>query len=129
MYSASIQAFIDDPWRAMNPIAVGRIPTGGGAPEYVVVTREGEPFARIDLYIKGDVRGPFVEVVSWARFVVVGIDSAAHLVDPATREVRTVACDFYFGHIYPLEDRLLIASASELICMDPDGRELWRRGD
>jgi hypothetical protein len=127
MYSISLQSSIDDPWRMMKPIAVGPVPTGGPTPGgYVVVTRDGEPFARIDLYY-GDGPGPFMDVVPWRGFVVVGMDSAAHLVDPMTREVRSIACDFYFGGLYPFDDRLLIASASELICLDPEGGQVWRR--
>jgi hypothetical protein len=112
----------------MAAIRVGRVPTGQPEPQqYVTVERDGRPVARIDAY--AEYSGPFTELITWHRFVVLGWDAGAHLVDPATREVRNVECDGYFGQFYPLRDRLLIATASELICVDERGEKLWRRGE
>jgi hypothetical protein len=127
MYRATFQASLDDPWRFMDPIRIGRVPTGEPEPAYVTVERDGTPVARIDAY--ADHRGPFTELITWGRFVVLGWDAAAYLIDPSDRHVRTVKCDGYFGHLYPLGDRLLIATASELICLDDRGDTVWRRGN
>ena len=127
MYRATFQGSLDDPWRFMDPIRVGRVPTGEPEPHYMTVERDGTPVARIDAY--ADHRGPFTELITWGRFVVLGWDAVVYLIDPLAREVRNVECDGYFGHLYPLDDRLLIATASELICVDDRGETLWRRGE
>ncbi len=128
MYRVAFQTSIDDPWRDMVPIRVGRVPTGESEPQqYVTVERNGRPLARIDAY--ADYSGPFTELITWQRFVVLGWDAVVHLIDPATREVTRIECDRYFGHFYSLGERLLIATASELICVDERGERLWRRGD
>ena len=111
----------------MDPIRVGRVPVGEPEPCYMTVERDGTPVARIDAY--ADHRGPFTELITWRRFVVLGWDAVVHLIDPLTREARNVECDGYFGRLYPLGDRLLIASASELICVDDSGETVWKRSD
>jgi hypothetical protein len=127
MYHATFQASLDDPWRFMDAIRVGRVPTGEPEPVYVTVKRDGTPVARIDAY--SDHRGPFTDLITWGRFVVLGWDAAVHLVDPVARRVRKVECDGYFGHLYPLDHWLLVATASELICLDDRGDVVWRRGN
>lgn len=127
MYTAALHNTIDAPWTAMEPIRVGPVPTAIGTPgAYVTVERDGKTFARIDVY---PLHGcPFVELAIWGAFVVIGWGNEAHLVDPATRGVRSISCDSYFGHLYPLDDRLLIASASDLICINEQGEPIWRSG-
>ena len=127
MYRVSFQGSIDEPWRLMDPIRVGPVPTGGAEPQYVTVERDGTPFARVDAYAAW--RGPFTELIVWQRFVVLGWDEVVHLIDPAIRETRGIPCDGYFGHLYALDDRLLIATASELICIDRGGEMAWRRAN
>jgi hypothetical protein len=111
----------------MNPIQVGCVPTGEPEPYYVAVMRDGTPFARIDAY--RDHRGPFTELITWGRFIVLGWAAVVHLVDPLTRQVRNIDCDFYFGHLYPIDNRLYIATTSELICIDEIGNVNWNRGN
>jgi hypothetical protein len=127
MYTAELHETVDAPWTAMDPILVGSVPTGAGTPGiYMTIKRDGEPFARVDAWpIYG---GPFTEVLSWGRFVVLGWNSDVHLVDPLTREVHSVECDLYFGHLYPIDDRLLIGTDSHLICVDEQGNVRWKSG-
>jgi len=128
MYRATFQRSLDDPWRFMDPIRVGPEPTGEPEPDaYVTVERDGTPVARIDANV--DHRGAFEALIAWDRFVVLGWDAVVHLIDPSTRHVRDIACDGYFGHLYPLGDRLLVATASELICVGDRGDIVWRRGE
>ena len=35
----------------------------------------------------------------------------------------------YFGHLYPSEEFLLVASAERLFRIDPDGAVKWRSGE
>ena len=127
MYRVTFQGSLDDPWRFMDSIRVGPVPTRGPEPHYITVERDGLPVARIDAY--ADHRGPFTELITWGRFVVLGWDAVVHLIDPLTRQVLDVHCNGYFGHLYPLADRLLIGTASELTCLDDRGAILWRRPD
>ena len=111
----------------MEPIRVGAVPTGLGTPgAYLTVERDGKPFARIDAYPSHG--GPFVESAVWSAFVALGWGGAVHVVNPATRRVLRIDCATYFGHLYPLEDKLLIASASDLACLTSAGNVDWRSG-
>jgi hypothetical protein len=124
MYRAECHNTVDQPWTAMQPIRVGRVPNGEGTPGvYVTVERDGLPVARIDAWPL--VAGPFTQVVMWKEFVVLGWNDQVHLVDPITRKFTSVTCDGYFGHIYPVEDELLIADASRLMCVNERGEHLW----
>ena len=128
MYSASLRQTIDDPWRSMKPLRVGRAAAGPDAPSvFVTVDRDGQPYCRIDAYCES--RGPFCEMLVWHDFVVLGWSDVVHVVHPASRRVQNVICDGYFGHLYAYDRSLLIASASELICLNEQAIELWRRGD
>jgi hypothetical protein len=127
-FHTDLRPTIDPPWTAMEPIRVGVVPAGCGTPdEYVTVELDGRPLARVDAYC-GDF-SPFTQVVTWGRFVVLGCGRRVHLVDPAARRVLDVECDGYFGHLYPLDEHLLVATASELICLDTHGDTRWRRDD
>jgi len=110
----------------MEPIRVGRVPRGEPEPNgWVTVECDGNPVARIDVYSEYD--GPFTELIVWGRFVVVGLGQAVNLIDPLSRQTRSLECDGYFGHVYPAGDRLLIASVSALICVDAQVRLVWQR--
>jgi hypothetical protein len=128
MYSASLHQTIEEPWRSMIPLRVGHAASGSDTPNaFVTVERDGQPYLRIDAYCES--RGPFCEVVVWHDFVVLAWSDIVHVVNPASRRVQNVICDSYFGHLYPYDRCLLIASASELVCLNEHAEEVWRRGD
>lgn len=127
MLTASFHRGIDDPWLRMEPLRVGSMPRRGGeADAYVTVCQGSTPIARIDAYAEDE--GTFLELIVWRDTVVLGWSDSVFFVDPVARRAHTVACGWYFGHLYPLENKLLIASASELICISAAWEELWRRG-
>lgn len=133
MYKAALQSEIDGPWLLIDPIRVGRVPIGGPTPDaFVTIERDGVPFARTDAFA-GERSAPFEQVVVFGRFVVLGWCDVVHLIDPLTRQTRSIQLeryfDGYFSHLYPLDDRLLIAAAQSLILLDERGAILWRRGD
>ena len=76
MYRATFQRCLDDPWRFMEPIRVGSVPTGEPEPQHVTVERDSRPVARIDAY--ADHNGPFTELITWVRFVVLGWDAVVY---------------------------------------------------
>jgi len=124
MYRAELHNTVDGPWTAMQPIRVGRVPTAAGTPGvYMTVEQDGVPFTRIDAWPLS--AGPFTQTATWKNFVVLGWNDHVHIVDPRTREVTTVECDGYFGHLYPVDDHLLIADASRLVCINERGERLW----
>lgn len=124
MYRAELHKTVGAPWIAMEPICVGPGATGAGTPGvYVSIEQDGVPFARIDAWPPHE--GPFTQVLTWRNFVVLGWNDQVHIVDPATRAVKSIECDGYFGHMYSAEDRLLIADAHRLACIDDRGKQLW----
>lgn len=124
MYRVELHNTVGEPWTAMQPIRVGRVPKGEGTPGiYVTVEQDGIPFARIDAWPIS--AGPFTQAETWKRFVVLGWNDHVHLIDPRTREVVSIECRIYLGHIYPVDDLLLIADASGLVCLNERGERLW----
>jgi hypothetical protein len=128
MFTASFHRDIDDPWRRMEPIRIGPMSRWMREPDgYVTIAQDSQPVARIDAY--AECEGAFLELIVWRATVVFGWSDVVHLVDPVARRNQSVACDGYFGHLYPLDSQLLIASASELICISAEWKEIWRRGN
>ncbi len=128
MYQASFRNTLEAPWPNLPPIRVGQMPPGLPEPRrWVNVTQDDAPIVRIDVY--AEYLGAFEELIVWTRWIVIGLGSFAHLVDPATRQTTSIGCDSYFGHLYPLEKHLLIASDSSLQCLDEQGELLWRQGN
>jgi hypothetical protein len=124
MYRAEIHNTVDETWVALQPIRVGNVPKGADTPGvYVTVEQHGVPFARVDAWPMS--AGPFTQTETWKNFVVLGWNDCVHLIDPRTREVTTVKCDGYFGHLYSAGDHLLIADASRLVCINERGERVW----
>src|SRR5687767_9727630 len=124
MYRVELHNTVESPWEAMVPIRVGTIPTSAGTPGvYVTVEQDGAPLARIDAWPLG--AGAFTQLLTWKRFVVLGWNDRVHLIDPLTRNVKSIECDGYFGHLYPTEDHLLIADASRLRCLNERAEQSW----
>jgi hypothetical protein len=125
MHKVTLRYVLDPPWLHMNPaVVLGKIPPGRGTPElYVTVERDGHPIARIDAFAPDP--GPFVDAVACGDLVAVGIASNVYVIDPESREIRAISCDGYFGHFYDHEGALLIATSSELICLDQRGAVKW----
>jgi len=118
---------IDAPWLSMEPVVVGDVPSGQGTPcVYVLVEDDGVPVMRIDVHDRGAGSSPFTEAIAWAGFVVIGFGGFVHLVSLGTRAASSFPMSCYFAHFYPLEDRLLVADAEYLTCIDPSGAIRWR---
>jgi hypothetical protein len=117
----------DTPWTRMEPIRIGRIPTGRGTPDrFVAVESDEGPVLRVDLYRSSDECFAFEEVCTWSDFVVVGWGHHVYLIAPQTRAVSALDLGSYFGHLYPTAAYLLVASAERLFRVEPDGSLLWR---
>jgi hypothetical protein len=124
---ATFSNTIDSPWTAMTPVTAGDAPRGLGTPSiYVLVARCGEPVLRVDLYEREPAHYAFQEALAWGDLIVIGFGCRVHLVWRAERRVATFPLSGYFGHLYALHDRLLVADAERLHCFDRSGSLLWR---
>jgi len=66
------------------------------------------------------------EACVWSEFVAIGWGDHAYLVHLQTRHVSIIALDSYFGHLYPTENGLLIASGERLQLISRDGNLMWQ---
>lgn len=80
----------------------------------------------MDLYQSGDECFAFEEVRLWSGLVVIGWGHRVYLVEPRTRAVSALDLGGYFGHLYPEQQCLLVASAERLFRVEPDGSLPWR---
>jgi hypothetical protein len=111
----------------MEPVRLGQVPPGRGTPDrFVVVESDDGPLLRVDLYRPSDECFAFEEVCLWSGFVVIGWGHQLSMVDLLTRAVLSVDLASYFGHMYPVEQYLLVASAESLFRIESDGSVLWR---
>ncbi|MBI5534593.1 MAG: hypothetical protein HY898_17840 [Deltaproteobacteria bacterium] len=117
---------LEAPWTTMAPVIVGQVRQGVGDPStYVTVQKDASPFLRVDIYESEPAAHAFQEALAWADFIVVGFGAQVHLVSSAARTPSTFALDGYFGHLYALDDCLLVADAERLRCIDKSGSLLW----
>jgi hypothetical protein len=127
MSRAAFLTTLEPPWTRMEPVRLGQVPIGVGTPNRFVAVESGEgPLLRVDLYQSSDECFAFEEVCVWSGFVVIGWGHRAYLVEPRTRAVSSLDLGSYFGHLYPVEQFLLVASAECLFRVEPDGSLLWR---
>jgi len=122
---------LDSPWTAMSPLRLGKIPAGlGTADLFLTISEDDRPLLRVDLY--ADCSGPFQAVV-WSEHVFVGVERLVYVIDPKRAFASEIFLDSdawgYFGHFYPDHEYLLVASATALLRLAPDGNVLWNRSD
>ena len=124
MITAEIHGMVDAPWLDAPVMRVGGAPPYLPTPDaYVTVAEGDEPLLRIDMYKDG--YSCFQEIIIWEGWVVIGFGEYVHLVRPEGGDTRSVNLGFYFGHLYPMEGRLLVASGDRLFCFTPDGGGAW----
>ncbi len=115
---------VEGSWLEVPVVRVGDVPSYLPTPDaYVTVTNDGEPLLRVDVYEVAYY--PFRDALVWAGWVVIGFGSRVYLVRPDGTQVRTIDLSGYYGHLYPLEDRLLIASEYGLFGVTSDGDLAW----
>jgi hypothetical protein len=125
MITASFHNCADPPWGCVKPLRVGCVPTGLGTPDtYVLVENDGEPLLRVDVYCDVDCYA-FEDLIVWREFVVIGLGSRVHIVNYQTEETNTFELESYFGHLYPGDEWLIIASGQRLLLIGPTGSVVW----
>jgi hypothetical protein len=109
----------------MEPVRLGQVPAGLGTADLFVTVESGaQPLLRIDLYSSSDDALAFEEVKVWSKFVAIGWGEHIYLVDPTTRQAVSIRLGSYFGHLYPAESYLLVASAERLFSVSLNGTVL-----
>lgn len=118
---------LDEPALRLAPIRVGRVPRHLPTPDlYVIASDEEGVRRRIDVY--GDSGAEvfcFTEAILWQRWVVIGFGNQVHLVALDGNITISLPLGAYFGSLYPAGTFLLVASATSLLCVAPDGSVRW----
>jgi hypothetical protein len=108
----------------MEPIYLGSVPSGLGTPDvYCSVEYNEQPFMLLNLYSEG--LSPFCDVIIWQRWIVIGFDDAVYFVSLDQQIKHVYPLYLYFGHLYPTDDALLVASATYLHCFDTNAQQIW----
>lgn len=127
MWRTTILTTLDPAWSEMVPIPLGRIPGGRDTPDcFVTVESNDGPALRVDLYRSSEECFAFQEACVWSGLVVLGWGNRVYLLDPPTRLVSSLNLGSYFGHLYPGEGWLLVASGERLFRVDRDGTLCWQ---
>lgn len=112
----------------MIPVCVGDFAANRGTPNrYITVEVAGIPHLRIDVYA-GKTRPEtfaFEEAIIWGEWVVIGIGDRAYLVSFRDQRASTIELGSYFGHLYPFDQFLLIASGERLFMVQAGGELAW----
>ena len=127
MPTVEFRSTLDAPWIDMEPLLLGAVPSGRGTPDaYVTVGLNASPVLRIDLYRSSEQSYTFNDALGWSRFAVICWGHAIYFVELDTKQVTTLELNSYFGHAYPSEKFLLVASADRLFQVNRDGDLVWR---
>jgi hypothetical protein len=121
---------LDDLGLRLPPIRVGRVPPHLPSPHlYVVVSDQERLRLRVDVY--GDAGAEafcFTEAIWWQPWVVIGFGHQVHLIALDGQTTISLPLGAYFGSLYPADTFLLVASATSLLCIAPDGALRWTSG-
>jgi hypothetical protein len=127
MLRVTIQATVEAAWMAVASVRLGLVPAGLPTPDaYVCLAGDDGPLLRIDLWKSGGECHAFTAAEMWGSLVVIGWGESVHAVEVRTQQVQTIPLGSYFGHLYPGQDHLLVASAERLHAVRPDGSVAWR---
>jgi hypothetical protein len=120
----SFRNVIESPWMDMEPTRVGPVPSAKGTPDVFVIAEENDhPVLRVDVYV--DYESAFAESIAWKHWIVIGIGHHLHLVPLTGDNSSTLDLNDYFGHLYPLDHCLLVASGQRLFCVTTAGIVKW----
>jgi hypothetical protein len=111
----------------MEPIRLECVASGRGTPDrYVTIETDGDPLMRVDLYGSNGESFAFEEAQSWCGWLVIGWGQRLFLISLKTRGFAAIGLDAYFGHLYPSDNYLLVASAERLLRIEKDGKVRWQ---
>ena len=109
---------INPPWLHMQPLRLGDAPLGTPTPdEYILVSREGAPWARIDHYRSSNEYYFKAESVAWHSWLVLGLGEQVYFINSATRALRSHRLGSYFVGFW-VDQAGSIVWASECVGID-----------
>lgn len=117
---------IDPPWLTMEPLRLGHLPPGLPTPrEYVLVSKDGIPFLRVDHYGEPDEQHLRDEIVDWCGWLVIGTGERVHMIDIASLEHREHRLGSGFSKFWIDPAFLLAITREYVVKLGPDGGVLW----
>lgn len=90
-----------------------------------LVTRDGRPLLRVQLWRSNAEVFTFREAGIWQGFLIVGWGHAYYVVDVDQQRVTRHDLACYFGHLFFESSVCLIASAENVVRLDSSGQPLW----
>jgi len=127
---------IDSPWTAMQPLRLGKLPSGLGTPDlFVTISDDDRPLLRVDLYAYSSSETfSFEDALVWRDHVFVGYGKRVFVIDPKKQSGSEILLSIgsglsYFGAFYASQDYLLVASGDSLLRLSPDGNVIWGTPD
>ncbi len=127
MIHAAFHSVIDPVWEAKEPLRLGQVSSGQKtADRFVLVELSQGRFLRIDLFRSNEESYAFEDVLVWCGKIVIGWGHHVYDVDLQSRDVIARCLDSYFGHMYPIDEVMLVTSAESLSCFAPDGSLAWQ---
>jgi hypothetical protein len=124
--TGSIQNLAHSSSEQVKLLRVGCVPIGFGTPNaYVKIDIDGVPFMRVDIYSNLDYYA-FKKAEIWREFVIIGIGPQVYMISLDTQEIITFDLDSYFGHFYPGDEWLIIASGCRLLRIGSTGSIEWK---
>ena len=103
-----------------------RFALGSGPRTSYIDVRESGTYAGT-VQVQHDSAGaPFRSVEAFGNWLAIGLSNVVVVVHHRFSDGRIFYVDGYFGSFYPLDDKLMVCSASQVIALNPGGRELWR---
>ena len=123
-----VKSAIREPWLPTKRLSLGQRRQGVGTPaSYVCVSDADRPFLVIELSFKQDESYCFSETLEWAGHIAIGWGHCVYIIDPySAKECASISLDGYFGSFHATTDRLLVASASRVLCILTNLSIAWK---
>lgn len=123
-YFIELKKIIDVPWTVMDSICIGDVPKTLGTPDfYCIVEKEWNPYLVVKIYL--DYQTSFTKAVVWNNYIAIGFSESFFLIDLENHSCSNTLLDGYFGYIYPYDNFLLVATQTNLVCINKQGSQLW----
>lgn len=121
----SFSETVPAPWHTVSAVQLDVPSSSQPEPDiYILVEKGGLPYRRIDAFGRWKA-SPFKKALLWNNFLAVGYEDQVHLIEPETQTIKNILCDEYFGDFWISNVGLLIATASNILCVGLAGQMLW----
>ena len=126
-HSISLAHTAADSWSGVQTVRAGHIPEHLPSPDlYAMVEQDEEPLLKIEIYKNPNEYSAFEAAALWKGFAAIGFGERVYLVNVSSKQVLEFSLDGYFGQLQANDNQLLVASAQNVVALDPSGVMLWR---